>query len=336
MYNTEKINEIAKENDFSGVISISENGSEIYCQAFGYQNIANAIPNKINTKFGIASGTKLFTALGIGKLIEDKIISFDTKIHDIDKSYHTFIDENATILNLLTHTSGIFDYYNEELISDADEFFVSLPWYALKTPSDYMPLFYNQKYKFPSGKKYSYSNGGYVFLAILIEKLSGVLYRDFLYKNILLPANMNNSGFFVLNELPPNTALGYKSNRLTTNIYDLPIRGGGDGGLFTTCQDLAEFWKHFFSGKIVSIELVNEYLKTKWKFNDIYGYGCGIYKSLNDTFYSIIGGDPGVGFYSRYLPDNDIVLSILSNITDGNKTIQKDIIKHLEEITKAI
>lgn len=149
----------AEEYNFSGVVSIFKNNTEIINESFGFRNVADGLPNEKNTKFGIASGTKLFTALGIGKLIEQQKINLNTKVMDINKDFCTFIDRHATILNLLTHTSGIYDYYDEEINSDSDDFFVNIPWNLLETPLDYLPLFINQKPKFKPGERFSYSNG---------------------------------------------------------------------------------------------------------------------------------------------------------------------------------
>lgn len=322
----------AEESNFSGVISIFKNNKEIINEAFGYKDIINLLPNMKDTKFGIASGTKLFTALGIGILIDHGKITLNTKIKDIDKKYCSFINENATIENLLTHTSGIYDYYDEELINDFNNFNVEIPWYNLENPTDYLPLFKDHNPKFKPGERFSYSNGGFVFLGMLIEKISGISYREFINNNVLIPAQMKNSGFYALNELPCNAATGYKENRKTTNIFNLPIRGGGDGGMYTTSNDLSSFWANFFENKILSKELTKTYLKTFWEFNDFKGYGCGIYKMLDDSMFYIVGSDAGVGFDSRFLYQEKININIISNITDGEVELRKYIFTIIEQI----
>lgn len=329
---TDKIIQKAEEENFSGVISMFRGEEVILNRSFGDRDAANKLSNETDTKFGIASGTKLFTALGIGKLVEQGKIKLDSKIKEIRQDPFTFIDGEATIGQLLSHTSGIFDYYDEEIISDFDNFFVDIPWYQLETPTDYLPLFLDEKAKFKPGQKFSYSNGGFVFLGILIEEISGMRYRDFIEEQVLLPAQMAHSGFFALNELPPNTANGYKSDRKASNIYNLPIRGGGDGGMFTTTFDLKIFWNRLFANKILSKELTESFLKTHWKFNEKEGYGYGLYKAVDNSMFSIVGGDAGVGFDSRYLPRENIVINILSNITDGEELLRTMILDHLDEI----
>jgi|GEM_PF-343997 len=319
----ERIEQTASETDFSGVVSIYQAGKPLYEAAFGYRDKPNQLPNQVNTRFGIASGTKFFTALGIGRLIEQGLLKMETRVGEISPDYNGFIDPSAAILHLLTHTSGIYDYYDEEIEQDFDNFFVSIPWYHLETPADYWPLFQGQKLKFQPGERFSYSNGGFVLLAMLIEKLTGRLFREFMREQVFLPAQMTQTGFFALNNLPPNTALGYLENRETTNLYNLPIRGGGDGGLFTTTQDLRAFWEHLFANKILSPALTASFLDTHHKFDDECGYGCGVYKRLDGSRYSIVGGDAGVGFDSRHFVAENITVSILSNFTNGEEELRE-------------
>lgn len=326
----QKIEQTARDTDFSGVITIFQENRYLYNTAFGYRDIPNKQSNTTETKFGTASGTKLFTALGIGKLIDGGKLSLTTKVKELDIELNTFIDGNATIQNLLTHTSGIYDYYDEEIIEDFDNYFVEIPWNHLETPSDYLPLFKNKKMKCKPGQKYTYSNGGYVFLGIIIERITGLLYRDFIKDNVLDPVGMKNSGFYAFNELPANTATGYQKDRRTSNIYNLPIRGGGDGGMFTTTEDLQSFWPQLLSCKILSRELTEEYLKIHYSFDEKFGYGCGIYKKTDDSLFSIVGGDAGVGFYSAYIPSDKTVINILSNKTDGEMHVKKSILEMIE------
>jgi CubicO group peptidase (beta-lactamase class C family) len=263
-------------------------------------------------------------------LIDRGGLTLDTPVGSLSPEYRGFISEKATILNLLTHNSGIYDYYDEENEQDFDDFFVEIPWYKLETPTDYFPLFVGKQPKFEPGERYSYSNDGFVFLGMIIEKLTGQRYRNFIQNEVLLPAGMNRSGFYAFNDLPENTAKGYLSDRKTTNIYNLPIRGGGDGGMYTTAGDLNAFWERFLSYKLLSEELTKRYLQTYSPLNERSGYGCGIYKRLDESMFFIVGGDAGVGFDSRFLVEEKTVISILSNITDGEEAMRETIMTGIE------
>jgi CubicO group peptidase (beta-lactamase class C family) len=324
-----RIEQAASELEFSGVISVFGEASTVFSKAFGYRDVKNSLPNTTSTRFGIASGTKVFTALGIGVLIDRGLLSLGTTVREIDQAYTGFVDEHATIRHLLTHTSGIYDYYDEESEQDYERFSVEIPWCELETPTDYYPLFKGKAMKFRPGERYSYSNGGYVFLGILIEKLTGMHYRDFIREHVLQAANMLRSGFYAFNDLPENTANGYLEDRRTTNIYQLPSRGGGDGGMYTTTDDLRAFWDSLFSNRILSEELTMTYLNTHFAFNDTDGYGCGIYRRLDGSIFSIVGGDAGVGFDSRYLLREKLIINILSNITNGEEGMREVVLGFL-------
>ena len=140
-----KIEEIAQQDGFSGVISIKSVKGELYQKGFGFRDIKNKLPNTLDTKFGIARGTKCFTALGIGKLIDQGTLSLSTTMDEIDIDSGDFIDRNATILQLLTHTSGMYDYYDEEEITDFENYSVEIPCFDLATQQITCPYSRNKK-----------------------------------------------------------------------------------------------------------------------------------------------------------------------------------------------
>ena len=147
-----EIKQAAPEMRFSGVISIFRDDSVVFSRASGYRDVKEKLNNTTSTRFGIASGTKLLTALGIGVLIDQGVISLGTTMREIDHDYTGFVSEQAMILQLLTHTSRIYDYYDEEIEQDYDYFAVEIPWSALETPSDYYPLFKGKAMKYPPGE----------------------------------------------------------------------------------------------------------------------------------------------------------------------------------------
>lgn len=324
-----EIEEKVEELNFSGVISIYKNNEFVFNKAYGYRDVSNRLKNDTSTIFGIASGTKLFTALGIGVLIDQGKLSLETKISQIDPKYTGYIHEDATLRQLLSHTSGVYDYLDEDVIEDYNYVSFNIPWYELETPTAHLPLFEGKTYKSLPGETCVYNNGGYVLLAAIIENVSGELFRDFIAEHVLKPAGMHHSGFFALNDLPGNTANGYLEDRRTTNIFKIAIRGGGDGGMYTTTQDLVSMWKAFFGYKILSKELTDEYLKTQSMMSESIHYGLGIYKGAKQNYYFIVGGDAGVGFDSRYYPEEDLIVNILTNLSDGENEIRDILIKHL-------
>ncbi len=320
----DKINSSIEKNNFSGVISIKEKGKIIYENAVGFADRSNKVSNNMETKFGIASGTKFFTALAIGKLIEEGKISLETKVFDIIKYDFPFYSKEITIGQLLTHTSGIPDYFDEEKVDDFDNFFVAIPWYKLREPKDYFPIFPQEKMKFLPGENFSYCNSGFILLAALVNEVSGIPYTRFVEEYIFKAIGMKNSGFFELNRLSENTALGYveDDNGWRTNIYNLPIVGGGDGGAFTTVGDLYILWDAFLKFKILSKSLTELYIKPYIKAesegeNLYYGLGIWLCKKEKTLEEYIVGCDAGVSFKSAIIRKNEIIYTVISNTGDG-------------------
>ena len=306
----------------------------LYASAAGYADRSNKIENTLATRFGIASGTKFFTALAIGKLIEAQKLSFATKLKDCIALNFPRYSQEITIRHLLTHTSGIPDYYDEEKITDFDTFTLSTPWYALKGPRDYLAAFPDEAMKFAPGERFSYSNGGYILLGVVIEELTGLKYQDFVEQAIFRAIGMNQSGYFALNKLPEKTALGYveEVDGWRTNIFNLPIVGASDGGAFTTVQDIATLWKAFWGYELLPKELVEiyaqPYVQAEAKGDHIYYYGHGLWMcedaGRNREEY-ITGCDAGVSFKSSVNRVNELQVTVISNTTDGAWPILRDI-----------
>ena len=330
---TKILNTSIEEHAFSGVISIRRQETALYERAAGYADRSNRITNTIATRFGIASGTKFFTALAIGKLIEAQKLSFDTKLSDcVALNFPRYAPE-ITIRHLLTHTSGIPDYYDEEKIADFNSFALSVPVYNLHGPRDYLAMFPDEPMKFAPGERFAYSNGGYILLGLVIEELTGQKYQDFVEQAIFKAIGMDRSGYFALNKLPEQTALGYveAAEGWRTNIYNLPIVGASDGGAFTTVQDIATLWKAFWGFEILPQALVEIYTQPYVKpatgrEHTYYGHGIWMRQDPGGNREEYITGyDAGVSFKSIVNRADDLQITVISNTTDGAWPILSDI-----------
>lgn len=318
---TKQLEILAEEKLFSGVVTISKENQVIYEQSFGYRDRANELKNTVNTKFGIASGTKFFTALGILILIEQNKLSFESKaLKLVDYEFEGYSKE-ITIYELLNHISGMPDYFDEDEI-EGNVFSLPKPWYEFYDPKDYFPFFPN---KAMQEKTFKYNNGAYVLLAGIIAAVSGKRYCEFIDEAILKPNGLNDSGFYLLNELPKNTAFGYGSGpeSIKTNVYNLPIIGGGDGGIFVTAQDLNKLWFAFLNGDIISKKLGNQYFKASVKVDDKRAYYSGMWFNVEKDICYLEGCDEGISFVSFLNKEKDTVFNIISNTTSGAWAIEK-------------
>ncbi|MEC9484875.1 MAG: serine hydrolase domain-containing protein [Candidatus Izemoplasma sp.] len=305
---------------FSGVAQLYYQDELIYETVAGYRHKSEKLPITINTRFGIASGTKFFTALGIMRLVEEGKCQLDDHAFSHIKTPFLNYNQSVTIRHLLSHTSGIPDYFDESQLDDESNLFLDLPWYALEKPSDYIPLMPDLPMEFEPGTKFKYNNSGYVLLAIIIERLTGD-YHDWIKQEIFDKAKMEYSGAYRFDQLPFNTALGYillPDGSYKTNQYHLPIIAGGDGGLYTTVTDMALFWQALLTGNIIKQETLNEMATLEYQSDTIL-YGLGLWlEKVQDVYRLILSGeDAGVSFKSSYNPKKQSIFTVISNTHDG-------------------
>ncbi|WP_107839893.1 serine hydrolase domain-containing protein [Metasolibacillus meyeri] len=330
------IKDIQNSIQFSGTVLVAEGDNRLN-ESFGYANRSEQIANNLSTRFGIASGCKLFTAIAICQLVEKGQLSFQTKLSDcLQYDFLTF-DSEITIHHLLTHTSGIPDYFDEEVMTDFEELWVANPMYHMRNLSDFLPLFQHQPMKYRAGEKFHYNNAGYILLGLIVEHSAGMSFADYVQAFIFDKAGMSESGYFALDALPSNTALGYidqPDGTWKTNIYSVPVKGGSDGGAFVTVEDMKKLWDALMNYQLLTENSTNTLLSPHVQVNEdgYYGYGVWI-KKRNDTIlkYHIMGYDPGVSFHSAYYPKLSSGVVVCSNKSQGAFDLMRGIEGYLIE-----
>ncbi|MCU9614911.1 beta-lactamase family protein [Caldibacillus lycopersici] len=327
-----RLNEIQLENKFSGSVLVKQKNETIVEACYGYANRSEQIENYIWTRYGIASGCKLFTAIAICQLVEEGKLSFETKLKEcLDVSFPKF-DEDITIHHLLTHTSGIPDYFDEDEMDDFEELWVNTPMYHIRSLENFLPLFQDLPMKFSLGEKFHYNNAGYIILGLIVEKYRHMPFTNYVEEHIFKKAGMKDSGYFVLDALPKNTAFGYldlPNGEWKTNIYSLPVKGGSDGGAFVTVNDMANFWDSLVHHQLLTEEFTNKlltpYVSTNGN-NGFYGYGVWIEEIDQEVNkFHLMGYDPGVSFHSAYYPKTATISVICSNKSEGAFNMMKAI-----------
>ena len=190
------------------------------------------------------------------------------------------IDDGVTIEHLLSHRSGIGDYLDEDAGDfELSDYLMPVPVHELATTEDYLAVLDGHPTKFAPGQRFAYCNGGYVVLALIVERASGVPFHDVVRKRVCEPAGMHDTAFLRSDELPGNAALGYLEidGVWRSNVFHLPVRGSGDGGIYTTVGDVSSFWKAFISGRIVSSDWVREMVSPRSVASDGRRYGLGFW-----------------------------------------------------------
>lgn len=316
---------------FSGVFSVSDERGVIFEACRGYRNKSEKLLNQSSTAFGIASGTKLFTGLSVCKLIDEKRLSLDDRLWDVLPFDLGQIDKRVTMFHLLTHTSGVGDYIDEESqnsMAQLQALYRQYPVYLWERLSYYLPMIAPLAPKFEPGARYGYSNAGYVLLGLVVEAVSGLSYQQFVRDAIITPCNLGHTGYYRMDCLPPDTAYGYMQSgggdSWRTNFFHMPVLGGADGGLFTCAVDLDALWRALFSHKILSEEMTCRFLHAQvamggsGEHDGHYGLGVYLKRKGDHSVYYAVGGDFGVNFFTAYFPKQKIVASALANTEIDN------------------
>ncbi|UYZ22597.1 serine hydrolase domain-containing protein [Mesobacillus jeotgali] len=332
----EALHEAQSRVDFSGVAMVVDGNGDASTASFGYANRVDQSKNHLGTRFGIASGCKLFTAIAICQLVEEGKLNFNTRLKDcLDIEFPSFSAE-ITIHHLLTHTSGVPDYFDEDVMDDFEELWIKRPMYHIRSLKDFLPMFQDEQMKFTPGESFHYNNAGYILLGLIVERASKMEFTDYVQEHIFKKAEMMDSGYFSFDTLPSNTALGYidqPDGSWKTNIYSLPVKGGSDGGAYITAEDMSKLWKALLGQLLLKEETVNKLMTPHAQEDEInfYGYGIWIKKQDDDIFkYHVMGYDPGVSFHSAYYPATQTIATVCSNKSSGAYDIMETIEETLQ------
>ncbi len=304
--------------DFSGTILVAQNDKILQERAYGYSNIEYEIENKIDTKFNIASITKMFTAIATLQLYEQGKLELKKPIGTYLPDYPIkLVRDSVTVHQLLTHTSGLNNFY----ISDWDK----IKNLEYNKVSDFLPLFVNDTLLSKPGTKYDYSGSGYVVLGLIIEEISGDSYYNYVREHILNKAQMFETTELEIDSIVKNKASGYTSmfgeNKfLKKNDYYL-TKASPAGFYYSTARDLFNFSKALRNFKFLKKETTEMMLEPKVKgYNTQLGYGIDIDNRYNQTIIGQSGGWYGIHCELMDFMDDNYTVIILSNIDDGGET----------------
>ena len=315
------------DSNFRGNIYIIKDNEILYENVTGFADLANEVQNSLETKFASASAGKVFVAVAILQLIEQGKMQFEDTLGTLLDMNLGQIDKDVTVRQLLTHTSGVPDYFDESVMEEYEELWIDYPNYKIRRNNDLFPLFMNKPMMYSKGEKFQYNNSGYVLLASIIEKVTGMYFDEYLQKNVFDVCDMTSTGYYELDRLPAKCASNYiwcedtKSYR--TNIFSVDVKGTGAGGAFITVKDIASFWNGLISGKLLSKEMVERmFTKQSGDGSDeeegYYGYGVWIIENENGMDIPYFQGcDPGVSFISEYNPNNNMISVFVSNYCDN-------------------
>jgi CubicO group peptidase (beta-lactamase class C family) len=334
---------LKKNDDINGSVLVAEKGNVLYLKSFGYADVQNKIANTENTLFQLASVSKTFTSLAVLQLVEKKKLALTDKLI---RYFPDFPYPEITIRQLLSHTSGLTDYY--ELFDP----YMSASPDSIFTIHDIIPALKQRKLSlhFQPGEKWEYCNLNFNLLALLVEKISGLSFQKYLRKNVFLPAGMRST--FVKTDTTvlttiPNVAYNYdyhflfSPTKVRVDSFATPQFKSeyktfalvGDGNVYTTTIDLMKFDQALYDGSLLDKRIFLSAI-TPAKLNNGNNatilnvsqmgkafYGCGWF-IFDDTSMGKIawhgGGMPGCRtIFMRNVDKHQLVIVLANAITDG-------------------
>lgn len=300
--------ELADKNNFNGVVLFARDDKIFFHRAWGIADRESNWPITTNTKFNLASASKMFTTISIAKLAEEGKLKFDDNISQyLDNDWiSNEIGHKILINHLLSHTSGLghfweeFDKHTGSIIDIDDYKEIIVP-----------------KLSFQPGTAGKYSNTGFILLGAIIEAITGQSYYEYVQKLIFKPLHMDNTGFFRMDEPHPNMAIGYfedeEDDGILKNNLDLhSIRGSSAGGCWSTASDMHRFMRGFASEKLLTSS-TKKYLLTPSPFYKNYGHGI----QVKMRWYGHWGGFPGIEAFVMYYHKTGHTLIVFSNYYDS-------------------
>lgn len=321
------LNEIYDKGMLNGNALIFKNGEIVHQGSYGIANIDPIDSLALDSQFRLASVSKQFTAMAIMQLKEKGKLSYDQNLKDIIPELPY---ENITVKHLLQHTSGLPDYEAFMYYNWKPELEIEDPARMISGNMDVISLMAEQKPEidFEPGEEWDYSNTGYLLLATIVSRISGLPFEQYMKENIFDPAGMESTTVYkyVVGKDPqmPNRVFGYKTelNGKDRTYHDIHYLNyvQGDGGMYSTLNDLLKWDRALYTDKLISQETLKEAF-TPGKLNNgeetNYGFGWFIEKSASDkkaVFHS--GGWVGFGTYIyREIEENNCFIILTNNST---------------------
>lgn len=296
---------------FSGSVLLAKDFEPIFAKAYGFADRESKRPNTLETPINLGSMNKMFTGLAVTQLVAQGKLAYEDPVGKYLPEYpNQTIREKASIAHLLTHKSGLGSYWNRAYAQNKN---------ALETQADFAALFQDAPLAFEPGEGDQYSNAGPVVLGLIIEKITGQDYYDYVREHIYAPAGMANSDHYDKFENLSGKATGYfvpeGGRELISNFDDLGRIGSAAGGGYASANDLLRFARALYDGTLIDAEHREIMTTFKVPFGDEGGYAY-LYMDgrINGQRYvGHNGGAPGINAEFAHFPDLGYTLVVLAN-----------------------
>lgn len=304
----------ARQGRFSGSVLVARNGQPVFSRGYGMANLEHDVPNTAQTKHRLGSITKQFTAMAVMMLQERGRLSVSDSIcrhlADCPPAW-----QPITIHHLLTHTSGIPSY------TDFPDFGRS--FYRPYTHAEMVASFRNLPLQFAPGTRFRYNNSGYFLLGLIIERLSGMPYENFLRESIFAPLGMTNTGYDRHERVLRHRATGYAvlGDAPVTAAYVDMSQPYAAGALYSTTEDLLKWEQALYTERLVPRRALDAIFTAPEPApqgappgGGGYAYGWAVGTLFNRRFFSHGGGIPGFSTFIARYPEDRVTVIVLSNL----------------------
>jgi CubicO group peptidase (beta-lactamase class C family) len=318
------IDEVAAATNFAGTVRVDLDGVPALIRSYGLADRRFGVPHTPDTRVGVASANKAFTALVIMQLIETGVLLLTTPARELLGDDLPLIDDAVTIEHLLAHRSGIGDYLDEDEFGDVTDYVLTVPVHELTDAESFLRVLDGHQQRAVPGEVFAYNNGGYALLALLAARVAQASFHDLVRVHVLEPAGMARTAFLRSDELPADAATGYlESTGPRTNVLHLPVIGGGDGGIFTTAADVHAFWDAFDHDRIVTAGTRASMVEPLSMGSDGWRYGMGFWLDPTNDAVMLEGCDAGASFRTVHRPSTALTHTVLSNTSMGAWPVTK-------------
>jgi D-alanyl-D-alanine carboxypeptidase len=308
-----RADKLASEDEFSGAVLVAKDDRVLFSHAYGLADRNRRIPNTLRTRFRIGSMNKMFTAVAILQLVKAGKVKLTAPLGTYLPDYpNRDVATKVTIHQLLTHTGGTGDIFGPEFDAHRNE---------LRTLADYVKLYGKRGLEFKPGSQWAYSNYGFILLGVVIERVTGQSYYDFVQQHIYARAGMTRSGSVPENHAVPDRSIGYTKPSGTTawapNTDTLPYRGTSAGGGYSTVEDLARFAHAVLSHKLLNPDATKLLITGKEKAGPGAKYAYGFEDARDADGNGWVGhggGAPGINGDLKIYPKSGYVVAVLANL----------------------
>lgn len=331
-----RLEELVTGIGFSGSVLVTRGDRQVleFCAGLADRGGGTAIHG--STRFGLASLSKMYTAAAVMSCVRDGLLGPDERVADVLPAQRLprTLDPRVTVHHLLTHTSGIGDYAEEDedtahYVADYGALWERIPMYSMERPDDFLRLSTDLTSIFEPGSEFHYSNGGYVLLGAVLEQVTGGVFADVMVDRVFGPAAMVSSAYLRSDEPYQDVAIGYLpasgGRPVRSNLFHVPVVGGGDGGAYSTARDVDRFLRSIVSGSLLGPEATALMVGRHVDIGEGWHMGYGVFLGPNGEV-GHGGGDPGVETGARYLPDADVAWAVLCNV-EGVLDAARDIVE---------